>query len=44
MVTLPDTIKAVQIQEDKTLAVITLPLASQDKVKNLPNDQVLVSH
>ncbi|KZV77217.1 GroES-like protein [Peniophora sp. CONT] len=42
MASLPDTIKVVQIQDNKTVAVVTIPFASQEKVQNLPEDQVLV--
>ena len=42
MVSVPETIKALQVQDDRTVKVIDLPFASQEKVKNLPEDQVLV--
>ncbi|KZV73105.1 GroES-like protein [Peniophora sp. CONT] len=42
MVSIPETIKALQVQDDRTVKVIEIPFASQEKVKNLPEDQVLV--
>ncbi|KAE9390319.1 GroES-like protein, partial [Gymnopus androsaceus JB14] len=42
MASLPETIKALQIQSDKTVKVIEIPFASQDLVKNLPEDQIIV--
>ncbi|KZV73080.1 GroES-like protein [Peniophora sp. CONT] len=42
MTILPDDIQAVQIQEDRTPAVVTLPFASQEKVQKLPPDEVLI--
>lgn len=42
MASLPETINALQIQSDKTLKVIEIPFASQDLVKNLPEDQIIV--
>ena len=42
MSALPETIKALQIQEDKSVKVIDLPFASQEKVQNLPKNEVLV--
>ncbi|VDC06820.1 unnamed protein product [Peniophora sp. CBMAI 1063] len=42
MVSLPETIKALQVQDDRTVKVIDLPFASQEKVQNLPEDQILV--
>ncbi|KAE9390324.1 GroES-like protein [Gymnopus androsaceus JB14] len=42
MASLPETIKALQIQLDKTLKVIEIPFASQNLVKNLPEDQIII--
>ncbi|VDC06799.1 unnamed protein product [Peniophora sp. CBMAI 1063] len=42
MVSLPETIKALQVQSDRTVKVIDLPFASQEKVKNLPDNQILL--
>ncbi|KAE9390322.1 GroES-like protein [Gymnopus androsaceus JB14] len=42
MASLPETIEALQIQPDKTLKVIEIPFASQDLVKNLPEDQIII--
>ncbi|VDB96004.1 unnamed protein product [Peniophora sp. CBMAI 1063] len=39
---LPESIKAVQIQDNKTVAVVTLPFSSQDKVQHLPEDEVII--
>ncbi|KIK70162.1 hypothetical protein GYMLUDRAFT_34642 [Collybiopsis luxurians FD-317 M1] len=38
----PETIKALQIQSNKTVEVVDIPFASQDLVKNLPEDQVII--
>lgn len=43
MVSLPNTIKALQIQSDRTVKVVEIPFASQELVKNLPEDQIIVS-
>ncbi|KZV61857.1 GroES-like protein [Peniophora sp. CONT] len=42
MSSLPQTIKALQIQGNKSVKVVDIPFASQDKVQNLPEDEVLV--
>ncbi|VDB96002.1 unnamed protein product [Peniophora sp. CBMAI 1063] len=42
MTDLPETIKAIQIQQDRTVAVVAIPFASQEKIRSLPEDQVLV--
>ncbi|KZV73102.1 GroES-like protein [Peniophora sp. CONT] len=42
MTPLPETIKAVQLQEDRTVAVVAIPFSSEDKIKNLPEDQILI--
>ncbi|KAI0028239.1 chaperonin 10-like protein [Vararia minispora EC-137] len=39
---LPETIKAVQIQPEKTVKVVDIPFASQELVKNLPSEDVLI--
>lgn len=41
-VSLPETIRALRIQDDKTVAVVTLPFAPQERVRDLPSSQVLV--
>ena len=42
MTSLPQTIKALQIQEDRTVKVVDIPFASQEKIQNLPSEEVLV--
>ncbi|VDC00866.1 unnamed protein product [Peniophora sp. CBMAI 1063] len=42
MVFLPQTIKALQIQENKTVKVVYIPFATQEKIQRLPKDEVLV--
>ena len=42
MPALPETIKALQNKGDGLIAVVSLPFALQENVKNLPEDQVLV--
>ncbi|VDC06801.1 unnamed protein product [Peniophora sp. CBMAI 1063] len=42
MTSLPATIKALQLQANRTVTVADLPFATQDKVKSLPEDEVLV--
>ena len=42
MASFPETIKALQIQPDKTLKVVEIPFSSQDLVKNIPEDQIIV--
>jgi hypothetical protein len=39
---LPETIKALQIQDDKTVKVVEIPFASNKLVQELPANQVLV--
>lgn len=39
---LPATIKALQIQQDRSLKVVDIPFASQEKVKNLAPDEVIL--
>ncbi|KAI0031021.1 chaperonin 10-like protein [Vararia minispora EC-137] len=41
-VCLPETIKAVLLQPERTVKVVDLPFASQEPVKNLPADEVLI--
>ncbi|VDB96005.1 unnamed protein product [Peniophora sp. CBMAI 1063] len=42
MSSLPESIKALKIQENKTAAVVTLPLSTHEKVQHLPEDEVLI--
>ncbi|VDB94893.1 unnamed protein product [Peniophora sp. CBMAI 1063] len=42
MASLPQTIKALQIQENRTLKVVDIAFASEEKIRNLPQDEVLV--
>ncbi|VDC00861.1 unnamed protein product [Peniophora sp. CBMAI 1063] len=42
MTSFPQTIKALQVQDNKSVKVVDLPFASQEKVQKLPEDQVLV--
>ena len=42
MTSFPETIKALQIQADKSVKVVEIPFATQDLVKNLPEDQIIV--
>lgn len=39
---LPATIKALQLQSDQTLKIIDIPFATNDKVRNLADDEVLI--
>ena len=41
-VTWTQTIKAVRVQDNKSVKVVDIPFASQEKVQKLPEDQVLV--
>lgn len=40
--TIPTHIRAVQVQPNKTVKVITIPFGEHDLVKNLPEDQIIV--
>ncbi|KAE9404578.1 GroES-like protein [Gymnopus androsaceus JB14] len=42
MASFPETIKALQIQPDKTLKVVEIPFSSQELVKNIPEDQIII--
>ncbi|KAF9068920.1 chaperonin 10-like protein [Rhodocollybia butyracea] len=42
MSSLPETIKALQVQPGKSVKVVQIPFASQDLVKHLPSDQVII--
>jgi len=42
MPSLPETIKALQIQPEKGVKVVQIPFASQDLVEHLPSDQVII--
>ncbi|KAE9403137.1 GroES-like protein [Gymnopus androsaceus JB14] len=40
--TIPTNIRAVQVQPDKTVKVISIPFGEDELVKNLPEDQVII--
>lgn len=41
--TIPTNIRAIQVQPDKTVKVIWIPFGEHELVKNLPEDQIIVS-
>ncbi|KAF9068863.1 chaperonin 10-like protein [Rhodocollybia butyracea] len=42
MSSLPENIRALQIQPEKGVKIVQIPFASQDLVKHLPDDQVII--
>ncbi|KAE9388121.1 GroES-like protein [Gymnopus androsaceus JB14] len=39
---IPNNIKAIQVQADRTVKLVEIPFGQQDLVKNIPEDQVIV--
>ncbi|KAF5390110.1 hypothetical protein D9757_003821 [Collybiopsis confluens] len=42
MTSIPESIKVLQLQSNRTVKVVDIPFASQDLVKNIPEDQVII--